>query len=158
MSIKQTFPNTISLPVTNEYDKGAVMHISSVFGHLYINVCWRILWNGTFQTFIWLGFPSPSLQKWNSAFENLTCCLLKGPLKRNFLGIYLTTFSEFVISKIQKLWGSPFCLKHSNFNTDFKIASRNWEKVFVYAIIASELLSLNCSYEEQDTFHRQPMS
>ena len=31
------------------------------------------------------------------------------------------------------------------------------KKFFVYAIIASELLSLNCSYEEQDTFHRHPM-
>ena len=28
---------------------------------------------------------------------------------------------------------------------------------FVSEIIASELVSLNCLYEEQDTFHRQPM-
>ena len=28
---------------------------------------------------------------------------------------------------------------------------------FVSEIIASELVSLNCLYEEQDTFHPQPM-
>ena len=31
------------------------------------------------------------------------------------------------------------------------------EKFFVSDIIASELVSLNCPYEEQDTFHQQPM-
>ena len=30
MSIRETFSNSISLPVTNEYDKGAVMKISTV--------------------------------------------------------------------------------------------------------------------------------
>ena len=28
---------------------------------------------------------------------------------------------------------------------------------FVSEIIASELVSLNCAYEEEDTFQRQPM-
>ena len=31
------------------------------------------------------------------------------------------------------------------------------KKFFVSEIIASELVSLNCLYEEQDTFHWQPM-
>ena len=31
------------------------------------------------------------------------------------------------------------------------------EKLFVSDIIQSELVSLNSSYEEQDTFHRQAM-
>ena len=31
------------------------------------------------------------------------------------------------------------------------------KKFFVSEIIASELVSLNCPYEEQDTFHRQPI-
>ena len=30
----------------------------------------------------------------NSAWARLLCCLSKGPLKRDFLGIYLTTFSD----------------------------------------------------------------
>ena len=31
-------------------------------------------------------------------------------------------------------------------------------KIFVFEIIASELGSLNCLYEDKDTFHRYPMS
>ena len=31
------------------------------------------------------------------------------------------------------------------------------KKFFVPQIIASELVSLNCRYEEEDTSHRQPM-
>ena len=31
------------------------------------------------------------------------------------------------------------------------------KKFFVSEIIASELVSLNCLYEDQDAFHRQPM-
>ena len=33
----------------------------------------------------------------------------------------------------------------------------NQKKFFISEIIAYELVSLNCLYEEQDTFHRQPM-
>ena len=35
--------------------------------------------------------------------KNLPCCLSKGPLKHDFLGIYLTTISESVTSKIDQL-------------------------------------------------------
>ena len=41
----------------------------------------------------------------NRAWAHLRCCLSKGWLKREFLDIYLTTFSESVISEIQNLWG-----------------------------------------------------
>ena len=34
MSIRDTFSNINSLPVTNEYDKGAVMEVSTVPGHV----------------------------------------------------------------------------------------------------------------------------
>ena len=34
MSIRETFSNTISSPVTNEYDKGSVMEISTVFENI----------------------------------------------------------------------------------------------------------------------------
>ena len=36
MSIKETFSNTVSLPVTNESDQADVMKISAVFGHVYM--------------------------------------------------------------------------------------------------------------------------
>ena len=39
----------------------------------------------------------------NSAWARLPCCLTKDPLKRAVLDIYLTTFSESVISDIQNL-------------------------------------------------------
>ena len=35
MSIKETFSNSTALTLINEYDKGAVMHISTVVGHVY---------------------------------------------------------------------------------------------------------------------------
>ena len=38
-----------------------------------------------------------------------------------------------------------------------KMKQKIEKKVFVTEIIGSELVSLNCPYEEQDTFHRQPM-
>ena len=68
----------------------------------------------------------------NSAWVCLPCCLSKDPLKRDFLDIYLTTFSESVTSKIQNLWGSSFDSKCLKFNVDFKNAAKNWEKVFCF--------------------------
>ena len=65
----------------------------------------------------------------NSAWPPLPCCFSKFTLKRAFLHIYLTTFSESVISEIQKLWGSSFFSKYSKFNGDFEKEARNWEKV-----------------------------
>ena len=43
MSTRETFSNTILLPVTNEYDKAAVIQISTVFGHIYHVACRRVL-------------------------------------------------------------------------------------------------------------------
>ena len=39
MLITETFPNSIDFAVINEYDKGAVMHISTVLGHVYHVAC-----------------------------------------------------------------------------------------------------------------------
>ena len=44
-----------------------------------------------------------------SAWERLPCCLSKVLLKWDFLDIYMSTFSESVISEIQ--WGSSFFFK-----------------------------------------------
>ena len=38
--------------------KSAVTKISKVLGSLYHPAFWRVLWNGTFETFIWLFFRS----------------------------------------------------------------------------------------------------
>ena len=42
-SIRETFPNSIDLTVINEYDKGTVMQISTVFGHIYHVACRSVL-------------------------------------------------------------------------------------------------------------------
>ena len=53
-------------------------------------------------------------------YARLPSCLFIRSLKRGFLNMYLTTFSESVISEIQNLWGSSFFSKCSKFNLDFK--------------------------------------
>ena len=40
---------------------------------------------------------------------------------------------------------------------DVSILAKSLETIFFAEIIASELVSLNFPYEEQDTFHEQPM-
>ena len=57
----------------------------------------------------------------NSVFARLPCCLSKGSLKRYFLDIYLTTFPEFLISEIHKLWGSSYFQKCSKCNLILKM-------------------------------------
>ena len=55
-----------------------------------------------------------------------------GPLTLDFLDIYLTTFSEYVISEIQKLWGSSFFSNCTKLNLDFKNSAKNSEKSFFF--------------------------
>ena len=68
----------------------------------------------------------------NSAWALLPCCLSKCSLKRGYLDIYQTTFSESVISEIQKLRGSSFFSKYWKFNLDFKNSGKNSAKVFCF--------------------------
>ena len=50
-----------------------------------------------------------------------------------------------------------FFSKRSKFRIDFNDVAKSLETIFFAEIIASELVSLNFPYEEQDTFHEQPM-
>ena len=89
----------------------------------------------TFFQLDWLGSDQSKLSRccdedFSSAWAHFQCCLLKGPPKRGFLDIYLTTSSESVISKLQNVWGSYFVTKYSKFNLDFTNGAENWEKVF----------------------------
>ena len=68
----------------------------------------------------------------NSAWALLPCCLSKCSLKRGYLDIYQTTFSESVISEIQKLRGSSFVSKYSKFNLDSKKCSKKLRKIFLF--------------------------
>ena len=68
----------------------------------------------------------------NTAWARLPCYLSKVPLKHDFLDIYLTTFSESVISKIQNLWELSFVSKCLKFNLDFWNAAKNSDKLFSF--------------------------
>ena len=68
----------------------------------------------------------------NSGWARWPCCLSKCPLKHDFLDIYLTAFSESVISQIQKLWEWSFVSKCSKFELDFKNALKNSKKPFCF--------------------------
>ena len=57
----------------------------------------------------------------------------KGLLRREFLDIYLTTFSEAQISEKKTLWGSYLVSKYSKFHLNFKNAGKNCEKVFCFS-------------------------
>ena len=65
----------------------------------------------------------------NSACVRVPCCLSKGPLKWDFLDIYLTTFSESLNSEIQNLWRSFFVSKYLIFHLDFKNSVKNWGRL-----------------------------
>ena len=69
----------------------------------------------------------------NSAWARLQYCFSKGPLKRDFLDISLTTFSESVLLEIQNLWGSNFVSKCPEFHLDFKNAWKYWERLFRFS-------------------------
>ena len=68
----------------------------------------------------------------NNVLDPLPCCFWKGTLKVDFLDIYLTTFSELVISEIKNLLGSSFVSKFPRFDLDFQNAAKNWERVFCF--------------------------
>ena len=48
MSLRETLSNTITLTVMNEYGKGAVVEIETVFGPVYHVACQGVLSNGIF--------------------------------------------------------------------------------------------------------------
>ena len=89
--------------------------------------------------------------------KNFPCCLLKGPLKHDFLDIYLNTISESVTSKIHQLWGSSLFENVQNFIYIWKILKKNQKKLFFLEMIASELAALNYLCEEENTYERQSM-
>ena len=93
----------------------------------------------------------------NSAWARLRCCLSKGPLKRDFLDIYLTTLSKSVISEIQKFGGSIFFSKYSKFNLNFKNAAKTWETFFCFWDNCIWLGVVKFSLLRTGHFHRYPM-
>ena len=72
--------------------------------------------------------------------------LFEGCLKTGLLGIDPTRFFASVISEIHQLRGSSIFKKSSKFKPDLKKAQKNQKKFFVFEIIASQFVALNCLY------------
>ena len=97
----------------------------------------------------------------------ITCYLSKGSLKRDFLDIYLTT--SFGVSKLKNTLAMrviffSICSK-LNLNLlngkckKIKNKIKKMEKIFfVFGIIASENVAINCLCLEENTCHGQSMS
>ena len=80
----------------------------------------------------------------NSVWSRLPCCLGKGLLKLYFSDTYLTTF--FGVRSFTNTWAMRviFFLKMFKFLSRFRKWKKDWEKVFLSEMIASELAPLNC--------------
>ena len=99
----------------------------------------------------------------NSACVRVPCCLSKGPLKWDFLDIYLTTFSESLNSEIQNLWRSFFVSKYLIFHLDFKNSVKNsgkvlcfWENCIWIGIVKFSLLRTSYSSTAKNVLTSSP--
>ena len=79
MSIRETFFNSISLAVIDEYEQGAVIPILTVLGHVYHVVFRRVLWHLSYHVFRVLNFRNkegarviffPKSSKFNLDYKN----------------------------------------------------------------------------------------
>ena len=73
---------------------------------------------------LWWGFQT--------CFGTFNILLFEASSETRLLDTYLITFSESVISEIQKLRGSSFFPNFSKLNLDFKNAAKNSDKVFCF--------------------------
>ena len=103
-------------------------------------------------------FEGAAIQIASGVSTHLPCCLSKGPLKHGFLDIYLTIFFGAGIS------GNTTAMRVIFFQQMFKIeyrfvkcSKKYQKKLFVFDVIASELVALNCLYQADNVCHRLPM-
>ena len=70
--IKTDFFDTITFKMITKYGNGAVIKIATVFEPVYHVACQRVLWNGTFCTYIYPRFSECVISQinrlWNSSF------------------------------------------------------------------------------------------
>ena len=119
----------VKLPLvrTGYFSSGANV-LTSTLKILHVNKrdFFQLNWLGSDQ-WIWKMWCDADL---NSSWARLPCCLWKGPLKRDFLDNYLTTFSESVISKIQKLWRSSLFVQTLKISARLQKSNKNSRKSF----------------------------
>ena len=97
----------------------------------------------------------------NRVSARLPCYLSKGPLKREFSEIYLTTcFGVRKFKNISAIRVIFFFLKMFKIGSKFRICKKKKKMpkmFFVSEIIASENVAINCLCSEDNTSHRQCM-
>ena len=84
--------------------------------------------------------------KFQLIWARLPCCFSKDPLKRDFLDIDLTTFFGVRNFGNTSAMRVIFFSKCSKFELDFKNEKKIQKKLFVFEILASKLVALNCLY------------
>ena len=96
--------------------------------------------------------------KFQHIWARLPWCFSKDPLKRDFWDIDLTRF--FWVCNFGNISGMRviFFQKMFKIQTRFQKCIKNQENLFAFEIIASELVALNCLYQEQNTCHRHSVS
>ena len=70
------------------------------------------------------------LCRFQQCFGTFTMFLVEGSSERRVLDIYLTIFSESVISEIQNQWRLSFFSKYLKFIVNFKNAAKKWANFF----------------------------
>ena len=88
-----------------------------------------------FFQLIWLGSAQWTWKRrfdedLNRAWARLLCCFSKGSQKQNFLDIYLTTFTESVISEMEKAIRVIFFFRTFKISARFEKCSRKCWKSF----------------------------
>ena len=101
-----------------------VLTSSFKISHVNKRDIFQLNWLGSDQ-WIWKGCCDADFK---SVWTRLPCFLSKDHLKREFLGIFLTTFSESVISDLKIYETHLFFSKRSKFNLNFKNEAKNSEK------------------------------
>ena len=77
MSLRVTFPNSITFTVTNEYGKGAAVEIELVFRPVYHVTCQWVISNGTFRHLSNHVFRGPYFRKFKSYESHLFLKMFK---------------------------------------------------------------------------------
>ena len=107
---------------------GNVLTTSAKIWHVKKGDFFQLTWLGSDQ-FIWWRCCD---EDFNSGSARLQCCLSKGPHKRDFLDIYVTTFSEVSNFGNTKSLRFIFFTKYLKFILDFENVAKKWENFFCF--------------------------
>ena len=82
----------------------------------------------------------------NSVSARLLCFLSKGPLKQDFMDIYLTTFFRVRKFKNASVMRAIFYLKILKIEPKFGKIKKKFKKKIFFKVIAAKDVAINCLY------------